>query len=80
MSINTLFRKLIDRYQQARQIHSSPSSHKADLLRQRDEERTSGTGDGLLHIALQPANQSVNSFTAADPAKYYQKGRAWDNM
>lgn len=61
--------------------HRRNESHtrREETLRKRDEERTSGTGDGLLRIALRRHN-SVNSFTAADPAQYYRKGRAWNNM
>ncbi|KAI5361418.1 hypothetical protein Slin15195_G125320 [Septoria linicola] len=70
------FRSILKRYRHRRQ---ESRTRKEELLRQRDQERTSGTGDGLLRIALQRHN-SVNSFTAADPARHYRKGRAWDNM
>ncbi|KAI7038497.1 hypothetical protein KC352_g46786, partial [Hortaea werneckii] len=41
-------------------------------LAQRDHERQT---EGLLRIALRPRNDSVNSFTPADPGIFYRRDR-----
>ncbi|RMZ11889.1 hypothetical protein D0860_03191 [Hortaea werneckii] len=48
------------------------SIRRKEKLAQRDHERQT---EGLLRIALRPRNDSVNSFTPADPGIFYRRDR-----
>ncbi|KAI6876278.1 hypothetical protein D0864_10915 [Hortaea werneckii] len=75
-SPHTLFARCVGstiRWIQHRKAQAQRRSirRKAKLAR-RDHERQT---EGLLRIALRPRNDSVNSFTPADPGIFYRRDR-----